>query len=89
MSSSAQLLLLAAGGSVCVLNLVVATLRHFRGRGPSPGSLGAFVLLLIVLFVQEWPLWTRFALAPLAIAAEFLWLPAYFLLDRVFPRQRR
>jgi len=36
--------------------------------------LGASLLVLIVLFVQEWPLWIRLALAPLAVAAEFLWL---------------
>jgi hypothetical protein len=51
--------------------------------------LGASLLLLIVLFVQEWPLWIRLALAPLAVAVEFLWLPTYFLLERLLPKVQR
>jgi hypothetical protein len=87
MSSSTQLILLVMGGFICLLNVVLATLRHFRGRGVSPGSLGGCVLLLIVLFAQDWPVWVRLGLAPVAIAAEFIWVPTYFLLARMFPKQ--
>jgi hypothetical protein len=85
----AQIALISVGGFVCALNVCLAALRHFRGRGPSPGSLGGFIPLLVVLFVQDWPLWLRFALAPLTVALEFIWVPVYFLLAWLFPRPPR
>jgi hypothetical protein len=63
--------------------------RHFVGTGPSPGSIGASIPLLIVLFAHSaWPLWLRLILAPVVAAFEFSWVAAYWLLQRFFPRPR-
>lgn len=79
--------LLLIGLAVPTGSLLMAGLRHFRGRGPSPGSIGSSIALLVVLFVHsEWPLWLRLVLTPLAIAFEFSWLALYWALERWFPR---
>jgi hypothetical protein len=80
--------LLVVGLAVPTGSLLMAGFRHFRGRGPSPGSIGSSIALLVVLISQsQWPLWLRLALAPLAVAFEFSWLPLYWFLERVFPRK--
>ena len=85
---SAELtVLLLVGLAVPSASLLLASLRHFRGRGPSPGSIGSSLALLIVLFSQsQWPLWLRLALVPLAVGFEFSWLALYWILQRLFPR---
>jgi hypothetical protein len=86
MTSNLQVVLLVVGVSCYALNLVLATLKYFRGRGASPGSLGASIPLLLVLFAQDWPLWLRLAAAPAVVVLEFSWVPLYVLLERLFPK---
>jgi hypothetical protein len=78
--------LLTVGLGYYLLNVVLAVRRHFKGTGMSPGTLGASIPLLVVLFVQPWPLWLRLALAPAVVLLEFSWIGIYFLLERLRPR---
>ena len=87
MSPGLQLILLIVGAFYYVLNLVLAVRRHFKGRGVSPGSIGASIPLLIVLFAQPWSIGLRLALAPLVVLLEFSWVGAYFLLEKLTPRR--
>lgn len=87
MSTRVQIALLVFGSSYYVLNVVLAVRRHFTGRGMSPGSIGASIPLLLVLFVQAWPLWLRCVLAPIVILLEFSWVGIYWLLDRLVTRR--
>jgi hypothetical protein len=86
MSPRIQAVLLVVGLSYYLLNVVLAIRRHFVQSGMSPGSLGASVPILVVLFAQPWPLWLRLILSPLVVALEFTWIAVYFVLDRFFPR---
>lgn len=89
MTRSVQVALVAIGLSYYCLSVALAVRRHFVGTGPSPGSIGASIPLLIVLFAHSaWPLWLRLILAPVVAAFEFSWVAAYWLLQRFFPRPR-
>ena len=85
MSSRVQLVLLVAGLSCYVLNVVLVVRKYFKGSGISPGSLGASIPLLVVLFAQGWPMWLRVALAPPVVLLEFSWIGTYWVLGRLFP----
>jgi hypothetical protein len=87
MRPQTQIVLLVFGLSYYVLNVVLAVRKHFKGVGMSPGSLGASIPLLVVLFAQAWPLWIRFVIAPAVILLEFSWVGIYWMLDRWFPRR--
>jgi hypothetical protein len=88
--SAGLTVLLVVGLAVPTGSLLMAAFRHFRGRGPSPGSIGSSLALLVVLFSQsQWPLWLRLGLAPIVVALEFSWLALYWVLERLFPRKDR
>ena len=88
MTPRVQVLLLVFALSYYVLNVVLAVRKHFRGNGMSPGSIGASIPFLIVLFVRPWPLWLRLTLAPIVVALEFSWIGVYFF-ERFFPASCR
>jgi hypothetical protein len=77
-----QTFLLAIGSSYYVLNVALAIRRCLGGSGMSPGSFGAFIPLLMVLFAQPWPLWLRLVLAPVVVLLEFSWIAVYWILER-------
>ena len=86
--SAGLTVLLLVGLAVPTVSLLLASFRHFQGRGPSPGSIGSSLALLVVLFSQSgWRLWLRLALAPVVVAFEFSWLALYGVLERLFPRR--
>ena len=89
MTHAVQVALVATGLTAYALSVALAVRRHFVGTGPSPGSVGASVFLLVALFGHtEWPFWLRLVLAPPVAALEFAWIAVYRLLERFFPRPR-
>jgi hypothetical protein len=96
-----MLTLIQAGGKLVTFSLgmvvllvaapiFMATLRHFRGRGMSPGPMGASIFALFSAFEYGLPIWACLLLAipALAILDFAPWILTYYILDYWWPRSK-
>lgn len=73
---------------IVAAQIALMTARHFRGRGPSPGPMGASIFALFFAYDLGLPIW---ACLLAAIPALFVldvapWMLTYYALGYWWPR---